>query len=382
MMQGQSSSSSTGEGGLEAVGQLLKDWSRSRKAAPAQPNKPPVVVPPPKKAAAAAAQPPSPWRSFPPAPPPPPLEKAAAAALSNEQALRATQQLKEEVQDKLAEEKKKEEREWYKMAAKEEYDETEETAEAKDQTTECGETMEDKPEEKAEERAEIQEEKNEEKTEEKNEDKGEEKNEDKAEEKNEEPDWGGSPTEESQEEAPQKKTLDGDSDSEGKLATMTEKELVRSLKVSYQAAVMNLQDAQKKEELLGLSRRGSSSCIQNVQDLKQKLKDKKNKQKDARDEAPEQEGRRKKRRKKRHHGDRRKDEGPWLCFTCIALSGKMQAAYLSGCGLGIPCRRENIHESLQKGKYTYIYWYILLYFVISKKSLQKGKKCEASTMHL
>ena len=204
------------------------------------------------------------------------------------------------------------------MAAKEEYDETEETAEAKGQTTECGETMEDKPEEKAEERAEIQEEKNEEKTEQKNEEKTEQKNEekteqkneDKAEEKNEEPDWGGSQTEESQEEAPQKKTHDGDSDSEGKLATMTEKELVRSLKVSYQAAVMNLQDAQKKEELLGLSRRGSNSCIQNVQDLKQKLKDKKDKQKDARDEAPEQEGRRKKRRKKRHHGDRRKDEGP------------------------------------------------------------------------
>ena len=84
MMQGQSSSSSTGEGGLEAVGQLLKDWSRSRKEAPAQPKRPPVVVPPPKKAAAAAAPPPSPWRSFPPAPPPPPLEKAAAAALSNE----------------------------------------------------------------------------------------------------------------------------------------------------------------------------------------------------------------------------------------------------------------------------------------------------------
>ena len=310
------------------------------------------------------------------------MEAVAAAALGNDEALHAIQQLQEEVQEKLAEEKEKEEADWYRMATKEEYEQTEETAEAKDQSTDFPETMEDRAEDNADEkRAKILEEKTEEKaedkyaapTEEKNEvcagQKNEEKEEEKKEEK-EEPDWNGSQTEESEEEGHQKKTpeealqkktpADGDEDSED-LQAMSQKELRNSLRVSYQAAIMNLQDA-KKEVLLGLSSKGSSACMEDLYKLKKKAK--------SLQDPVLQEGPHKRRKRRRHH---RREEEPWLCFTCITVSPwvkKMQAAYFPGCGLGISCIRDNIHESLQKGKYIFESLQIGIYIF---ESLQKGK---------
>ena len=48
------------------------------------------------------------------------------------------------------------------------------------------------------------------------------------------------------------------------------------------------------------------------------------------------------------------------CFTCIALSQKMQAACFQGCGLGSPCRRENIVFII----YLIMYLFIHLYFCV------------------
>ena len=99
----------------------------------------------------------------------------------------------------------------------------------------------------------------------------------------EDPDWGGSNSQEPAEEKPPEKNEEGadeDSMSEGALAKMTEKELMNSLKVSYQAAFLNLEDAQKKE-----------------------LKRKKDKQQDVRDDPgwPEDPERRGRRKRRRHH---------------------------------------------------------------------------------
>ena len=122
----------------------------------------------------------------------------------------------------------------------------------------------------------------------------------------EDPDWGGSNSQEPAEEKPPEKNEEGadeDSMSEGALAKMTEKELMNSLKVSYQAAFLNLEDAQKKEKLLGVSRRTSTSCMQQLQDLKKQLKRKKDKQQDVRDDPgwPEDPERRGRRKRRRHH---------------------------------------------------------------------------------
>jgi len=46
------------------------------------------------------------------------------------------------------------------------------------------------------------------------------------------------------------------------------------------------------------------------------------------------------------------DPGPDLFHLYRLESKKLQAAYFQGCGLGIPCRRENII-------FIYIYIYIL-----------------------
>ena len=103
MMQGQSSSSSTGAsaGGLQAVGQLLVDWSKGRQQGGPQPKKTPVVVPPPKKATAAA----------------PPLVATAELPTEIPCNADALMQLGQQLAERVEEQK---EQEWYKVAAKEE----------------------------------------------------------------------------------------------------------------------------------------------------------------------------------------------------------------------------------------------------------------------
>lgn len=263
MMQGQASSSSGGNtegGGIEAVGQMLVNWSKGKKEA--QAKKVPKLVP---KVAAPAA----PWRAAQPAeapaqpkttatPPtgaPPPW---SAPGLSDD-ALEALQQLGEQVQQRLQEEKDKEERSWYRSAAKEEDLDTEPPSCEEDKAPTTAEPVEFR-----------------EKTE-----KPEEKKEDSP---LEAPDWGGSNSQEPAEEQPpeeNEKRCDVDSDSEGRLATMSPKELVKSLKVSYQAAIMNLEDAQKKEKLLGVSSRASTSLMQQLQELLNQHKSRKGKKESA-----------------------------------------------------------------------------------------------------
>jgi len=68
--------------------------------------------------------------------------------------------------------------------------------------------------------------------------------------------------------------------------------------ISYQAAIMNLEDGQKKEELLGVPRKASTSLMLQLRDLKQELKRKKDKQQDVRDDPGWQEEQEKKRRRK------------------------------------------------------------------------------------
>lgn len=322
MMQGQASSSSGGntEGGLEAVGHMLVNWSQGRKEA--QAKKVPKFVPPPPKVAAPAA----PWRQAEPAAAPtqpkttgtPPAAAPApwsTPGLSND-ALEALQQLGEQVHQRLQEEKDEQERSWYRTAAKEEDVETEppsceeataptpaEPAEVPQEATEKAERCEEKKENSPvtaptpAEPAEVPQEARE---------KAEGCEEKKENSPVEDPDWGGSNSQEPAEEKPPEKNEEGadeDSMSEGALAKMTEKELMNSLKVSYQAAFLNLEDAQKKEKLLGVSRRTSTSCMQQLQDLKKQLKRKKDKQQDVRDDPgwPEDPERRGRRKRRRHH---------------------------------------------------------------------------------
>ena len=182
----------------------------------------------------------------------------SAPGLSDD-ALEALQQLGEQVQQRLQEEKDKEERSWHRSAAKEEDLDTEPPSCEEDKAPTTAEPVEFR-----------------EKTE-----KPEEKKEDSP---LEAPDWGGSNSQEPAEEQPpeeNEKRCDVDSDSEGRLATMSPKELVKSLKVSYQAAIMNLEDAQKKEKLLGVSSRASTSLMQQLQELLNQHKSRKGKKESA-----------------------------------------------------------------------------------------------------
>ena len=165
MMQGQASSSSVGnaEGGIEAVGHMLVNWSKGRKEG--QAKKAPKLVPPPPKntppAAPPLAEPAAPAQPKTTPTPPWATPPWAVPGLSNEQALEALQQPGDQVQKKLEEEKEKEENNWYRTAAKEEEEAQTEppsceeptgeaTAEVKEEATQkVAETKVDNPEEKA-----------------------------------------------------------------------------------------------------------------------------------------------------------------------------------------------------------------------------------------
>ena len=291
MMQGQASSSSSdpAPGGIEAVGHMLVNWSKDRKQP--QAKKVPKLIPPPPKSTPSPAAPPLAEPAAPTQPkttPTPPWATTpwAVPGLNNEQAIAALQQLGDQVKKKLDEEKEKEENNWYRTAAKEEEAETEPPsceeptgeapAEVKEEATQkVAERKVDNPEDKAAE--------------------GRGKKEDSP---VEDPDWGGSnspaPTE-GQPPEENEPTPEIDSDSSGKLATMSEKQLLRSLKVSYQAAIRNLKDAQKKEEMLGLTQRSSTHCIKVLMEKVHKKK-----RRDVRDEPSREEASRGKRRRKKN----------------------------------------------------------------------------------
>ena len=81
--------------------------------------------------------------------------------------------------------------------------------------------------------------------------------------------------------------------------------MLKSLKVSYQAAVMNPKDAQKREEMLGLSQRSSTHCIKILEEKAHKKK-----RRERRDEPNLEEPPTKKRRRRRQHGEHREEEEP------------------------------------------------------------------------